>query len=66
MTSAQKNVFAVPELAWRGAEFASRLNSGPERFSVATMNSPSGWREPGQRPELEELSVVLPIRKVRK
>jgi len=26
---------------------------------VARMVSPSGWREPGQRPEFEEITVVL-------
>ncbi|HEX4566999.1 MAG TPA: hypothetical protein VH138_10225, partial [Vicinamibacterales bacterium] len=27
--------------------------------SVARMISPSGWAEPGQRPEFEEITVVL-------
>jgi len=27
--------------------------------SVARMISPSGWEEPGQRPEFEEITVVL-------
>lgn len=40
-------------------EFAGRVNSGHTRISVARMNSPSGWQEPGQRPEFEELTVVL-------
>ncbi|NIM71746.1 MAG: cupin [Gammaproteobacteria bacterium] len=40
-------------------EYAGRVNSGHENVSVARMKSPGGWREPGQRPEFEELTVVL-------
>ena len=40
-------------------EFAGRVNSGHARVSVARMTSPSGWQEPGQRPEFEEITVVL-------
>jgi mannose-6-phosphate isomerase-like protein (cupin superfamily) len=40
-------------------EFAGRVNSGHEGVSVARMMSPSGWEEPGQRPEFEEITVVL-------
>ena len=40
-------------------EYAGRVNSGHESVSVARMRSPSGWQEPGQRPEFEELTVVL-------
>ena len=40
-------------------EYAGRVNSGHSRVSVARMVSPSGWREPGQRPEFEEITVVL-------
>ena len=40
-------------------EFAGRLNSGHTGVSVARMQSPSGWQEPGQRPEFEEITVVL-------
>jgi quercetin dioxygenase-like cupin family protein len=40
-------------------EFAGRVNSGHARVSVARMISPSGWEEPGQRPEFEEITVVL-------
>jgi quercetin dioxygenase-like cupin family protein len=40
-------------------EFAGRVRSGDVRVSVARMVSPSGWREPGQRPEFEEITVVL-------
>ena len=40
-------------------EFAGRVNSGHESVSVARMVAPSGWVEPGQRPEFEEITVVL-------
>ncbi|HXY29636.1 MAG TPA: hypothetical protein VEI06_02915 [Gemmatimonadaceae bacterium] len=40
-------------------EFAGRVNSGHESVSVARMTSPEGWAEPGQRPEFEEVTVVL-------
>ena len=40
-------------------EYAGRVNSGHEALSVARMVSPSGWREPGQRPEFEEVTLVL-------
>ena len=40
-------------------EFAGRVNSGHSSVSVAKMTSPSGWLEPGQRPEFEEITVVL-------
>jgi len=40
-------------------EFAGRVNSGHSGISVARMISPSGWEEPGQRPEFEEITVVL-------
>jgi len=40
-------------------EFAGRVATGHETVSVARMTSPEGWREPGQRPEFEEITVVL-------
>ena len=40
-------------------EFAGRVNSGHEGVSIARMVSPEGWIEPGQRPEFEEITVVL-------
>jgi hypothetical protein len=40
-------------------EFAGRVNSGHGAVSVARMVSPGGWQEPGQRPEFEEITVVL-------
>ena len=40
-------------------EFAGRVNSGHAGVSIARMQSPEGWQEPGQRPEFEEITVVL-------
>ena len=40
-------------------EYAGRVNSGHAAVSVARMVSPGGWLEPGQRPEFEEITVVL-------
>ena len=40
-------------------EFAGRVNSGHSGVSVARMVSPGGWLEPGQRPQFEEITVVL-------
>ncbi|HVS16541.1 MAG TPA: cupin, partial [Thermoanaerobaculia bacterium] len=43
----------------RIAELVGRLNTGDSQVSVAHMISPAGWVEPGQRPEFEEITVVL-------
>lgn len=40
-------------------EYAGLVNSGHAGVSVARMVSPEGWLEPGQRPEFEEITVVL-------
>jgi mannose-6-phosphate isomerase-like protein (cupin superfamily) len=40
-------------------EFVGRVNSAHSRVSIARMQSPGGWQEPGQRPEFEELTVIL-------
>ena len=40
-------------------EYAGRVNSQHTSVSVARMQSPEGWQEPGQRPEFEEITVVL-------
>ncbi len=40
-------------------EYAGRVNSNQPEVSVARMVSPSGWVEPGQRPEFMEITVVL-------
>ena len=40
-------------------EFVGLVNTGHERVSIARMCSPAGWQEPGQRPQFEEITIVL-------
>jgi mannose-6-phosphate isomerase-like protein (cupin superfamily) len=40
-------------------EYIGRVNSQTEGVSIAQMRSPSGWIEPGQRPEFDEYTLVL-------
>ncbi len=40
-------------------EFVGRVNSDTSDVSIARMRSPTGWVEPGQRPEFDEFTVVL-------
>jgi len=40
-------------------EYVGRVNSKTSSTSVARMQSPGGWTEPGQRPEFDEFTVVL-------
>ncbi|MBI2433392.1 MAG: cupin [Candidatus Hydrogenedentes bacterium] len=40
-------------------EYIGRVNSGTPGVSIAHMISPCGWKEPGQRPEFTEYTVVL-------
>lgn len=40
-------------------EYVGRVNTGDGAVSVAHMRSPSGWAEPGQRPEFAEYTLVL-------
>jgi mannose-6-phosphate isomerase-like protein (cupin superfamily) len=40
-------------------EFVGRVNSKTSAVSVARMISPSGWSEPGQKPEFDEFTIVL-------
>jgi mannose-6-phosphate isomerase-like protein (cupin superfamily) len=40
-------------------EFIGRVNSGTAALSVARMQSPPGWAEPGQTPGFDEYTLVL-------
>lgn len=40
-------------------EYVGRVNSNTTSVSVAHMRSPQGWTEPGQRPNFEEMTIVL-------
>jgi mannose-6-phosphate isomerase-like protein (cupin superfamily) len=50
---------AAGNMPKRIEEYAGLVNSGHAGVSVARMVSPEGWQEPGQRPEFEEITVVL-------
>lgn len=52
-------IAAAGTLPKRIAEYVGRVNSATEAVSVARMESPAGWIEPGQTPEFEEYTVVL-------
>jgi mannose-6-phosphate isomerase-like protein (cupin superfamily) len=40
-------------------EFVGGASTGETRLSIARMRSPSGWAEPGQRPDFDEFTIVL-------
>ncbi|MFL3005632.1 MAG: cupin domain-containing protein [Candidatus Neomarinimicrobiota bacterium] len=40
-------------------EYVGRVNSGTNTISIAKMSSPSGWKEPGQKPQFDEYTIVL-------
>lgn len=40
-------------------EFIGNVNTATPSLSIARMNSPGGWVEPGQTPEFDEYTVVL-------
>jgi mannose-6-phosphate isomerase-like protein (cupin superfamily) len=40
-------------------EFIGRVNSSNRQISIAKMQSPQGWEEPGQTPEFDEYTIVL-------
>ena len=40
-------------------EYIGRVNSETDDLSIAKMKSPSGWIEPGQKPEFNEYTIVL-------
>jgi mannose-6-phosphate isomerase-like protein (cupin superfamily) len=40
-------------------EFFGRVTSQTSEVSIALMQSPSGWEEPGQTPEFDEYTIVL-------
>lgn len=40
-------------------EYIGRVNSRTEMLSIAHMQSPGGWTEPGQTPDFDEFTIVL-------
>ena len=41
------------------SEFIGRVNSANPAVSIAHMQSPGGWIEPGQKPEFDEYTLVI-------
>ena len=52
-------ITAAGNLPKRIAEYIGRVNSATAAVSIARMESPAGWTEPGQCPEFDEYTVVL-------
>lgn len=52
-------VAAAGNLPKRIAEYVGRVNSATEAVSIAHMQSPERWSEPGQTPEFDEYTTVL-------
>lgn len=59
LVEAPASVQAAGTKPKRIEEFVGRVNTGHSGVSVARMRSPQGWVEPGQRPDFEEITVVL-------
>ena len=41
------------------AEHVGRVATGTEAMSVAHMRAPAGWSEPAQRPDFDEVTLVV-------
>lgn len=54
-----KVVTAAGNKSKRIEEYVGRVSTGHGHVSIARMVSPAGWEEPAQRPEFEEMTVVL-------
>ena len=40
-------------------EHVGRVNTGTEHLSIAHMTAPPGWDEPFQRPDFDEVTIVV-------
>jgi len=40
-------------------EYIGSVNTKTTNLSIAHMKSPSGWSEPGQRPDFDEYTIIL-------
>jgi mannose-6-phosphate isomerase-like protein (cupin superfamily) len=40
-------------------EYIGLVNSKTNDLSIAHMQSPGGWQEPGQRPDFDEYTIIL-------
>jgi mannose-6-phosphate isomerase-like protein (cupin superfamily) len=59
LIAAPSRVTAAGNKPKRIDEYVGRVNNREARLSIAHMRSPSGWVEPGQRPEFDEYTLVL-------
>jgi len=57
--SSPKIVKAVGNVPKIIKEFFGCVNSDTNEISIAKMESPADWKEPGQTPEFDEYTVVL-------
>lgn len=51
-------IMAVGNKPKKIEEFIGVVNSNTTDLSIAKMQSPQGWLEPGQKPEFDEYTVV--------
>lgn len=54
-----KTIMAAGNIPKVIEEFVGLANTDTSGISIARMKSPAGWKEPGQRPEFDEYTVVL-------
>jgi quercetin dioxygenase-like cupin family protein len=59
LISAPMQITAVGNKPKLIREYIGRVNSKTAAVSIAHMQSPAGWVEPGQRPQFDEYTVVL-------
>jgi mannose-6-phosphate isomerase-like protein (cupin superfamily) len=59
LIAAPRKIQAAGEKLKSIEEYAGLVNTRTSLYSVAIMNSPAGWSEPGQTPEFDEVSIVL-------
>jgi quercetin dioxygenase-like cupin family protein len=59
LVSAPAVVAAAGTKPKRIEEYIGRVNSGSHIVSIARMQSPAGWHEPGQCPAFDEYTLVL-------
>lgn len=53
------SIKAAGEIPKKIDEYFGRVNSGSDDISIARMNSPAGWEEPGQTPDFDEYTIVI-------
>ena len=53
-----KTIPAVGNMPKLIQEYFGAVNTQSTQVSIARMNSPQGWREPGQTPEFDEYTLV--------